>query len=138
MADTLNVSKRSTTGKGTVKRLRAEGIIPGVVYGKNKESYAVQIPEEALELYLSEHGRMVDLSYEGQTIKTLVKEVQHDIFSDKIMHIDFQLVSMTEKISLPIPVTLTGELTFPPDQGALEQSLTEVDELLVRDRFLQV
>lgn len=127
MTEALMVSRRTALGKSLVKKLRAEGVIPGVVYGKGKESTPVQIDEKVLEKHFSHGGRVADLVLEGESLKVVVKEVQHDIFTDQILHVDFQLVSLTEKITLPVPVVLTGELSFPPDQGALEQMLTEVE-----------
>jgi large subunit ribosomal protein L25 len=139
MSDALTAAKRTALGKSEVKKLRSEGLVPGVVYGKGRDALPVQFPLDVLHSYLSEGGRVVDLAVEGRPLKALVKEVQHDIFTDDIVHIDFQVVSMTEKITLPVAVVLTGELPFPPDQGTLEQLLTEiVVECLPKDAPEQI
>jgi len=139
MAETLDAARRSALGKSNVKKLRDDGLVPGVVYGKGKDAIPVQMPLDVLHQHLSEGGRVVDLAVDGEPFKALIKEVQHDIFTDDITHIDFQVVSMTEKISLPVAVVLTGELSFPPDQGALEQLLTEVTvECLPKDAPEQI
>lgn len=127
MAEALKTTKRTVLGKSMVRKLRAEGLVPGIVYGKGKETTAVQIDAGELHGYLEHGGRVADLVLDGKNVKAVVKEVQHDIFEDTILHVDFQVVSMTEKITLPIPVVLSGELAFPPDQGTLEQMLTEVE-----------
>ncbi len=134
MSEILEATKRTALGKGNVKKLRDDGLVPGVVYGKGRDAVPVQVPLDVLDKHLSEGGRVVDIAVDGEPFKALVKEVQHDIFTDDITHIDFQIVSMTEKITLPVAVVLTGELSFPPDQGTLEQMLTEVEvECLPKD-----
>ena len=139
MSDTLNAARRNALGKGEVRKLRNEGMVPGVIYGKGRDALPVQFPTDVLHSHLSEGGRVVDIAVEGKPLKALIKEVQHDVFTDEILHIDFQIVSMTEKIKLPVAVVLTGELPFPPDQGTLEQLLTEIEvECLPKDAPEQI
>lgn len=134
MAETLNLSRRTLLGKNAIKKLRCEGVVPGVVYGRGREAIPVQIAGDVLRRYLHESGRVVDMVLEGEEYKAVVKEVQHDIFTDDIQHVDLQLVSLTEKITIPVPVVMTGELSFQPDQGTLEQVLSEVEvECLPQD-----
>lgn len=134
MVDALEVTKRTALGKSSVKKLRSEGLVPAVVYGKGKETTPVQLDEEMLNKYLETGGRVADIVLEGEKLKAVVKDVQHDIFTDAILHLDFQLVSLTEKIVLPVSIILTGELQFPPDKGSLEQLLTEIEvECLPKD-----
>lgn len=127
MAESLKLERREALGKSSVKKLRSEGYVPAVVYGKEKETTPVQLDANVLKKYFEEGGRMADVTLDGKKLKALVKEIQHDVLSDDILHVDFQLVSLTEKITLPVTVVLTGELSFPPDQGILEQVLTDVD-----------
>ena len=134
MAEVLKVTMRTGLGMGSVKKLRSEGFVPAVVYGKGKETTPVQLDEEDLMKYLETGGRVADIVLDGKKLKAVVKEVQHDLITDEILHLDFQLVSLTEKIILPVTVILSGELQFPPDQGNLEQLLTEVEvECLPKD-----
>lgn len=127
MTESLKLERREALGKSSVKKLRLEGYVPAVVYGKEKETALVQLDANVLKKYFEEGGRMADVTLDGKKLKALVKEIQHDALSDDILHVDFQLVSLTEKITLPVTVVLTGELSFPPDQGILEQVLTDVD-----------
>ena len=134
MSEAIEVTRRTGLGKIPVKKLRSEGYVPAVMYGKGKEPTPVQLEEESLVKYLETSGRVADIVLDGKKLKEVVKEVQHDIFSDRILHLDLQLVSLTERIVLPVTVVLTGELQFPPDQGTLEQLLTEVEvECLPKD-----
>jgi large subunit ribosomal protein L25 len=134
MSEALKVARRTVTGKNQVSKLRAEGHIPGVVYAKGKETVAVQISAPELVSYLEESGRIVDVDLSGEVLKALVKEVQHDIFTDEILHVDLQIVSMTEKVKMPVPVIAEGEASFQPEEGTLDQVLTEIEiECLPQD-----
>ena len=134
MAEALKVEKRTALGKNSVKKLRSRGVVPGVVYGKGNENAPIQLDRGKLMSFLERSGRVADLVFDGRDLKAVIKEVQHNIFTDDILHVDFQLVSMTEKITLPVAVVLAGELSFTPDQGTLEQILTEVEvECLPKD-----
>ncbi len=127
MVEALKVTRRTALGKSSVKKLRSEGFVPAVMYGKGEETTPVQLDEENLKEYLETGGRVADIVLDGKEFKAVVKDVQHDIFTDEVLHLDFQLVSLTEKIVLPVTVVLAGELQFPPDKGTLEQLLTEVE-----------
>ena len=127
MAETLKVARRTAVGKNSVRKLRGEGYVPGVLYGRGRETTPVQIEAAALLEYLERGGRIGDITFDGNAVKVLFKEVQHDVFSEDVLHVDLQLVSMTEKIRMSVPVALVGEPSFPPEQGIVEHVLKEVE-----------
>jgi large subunit ribosomal protein L25 len=110
----LTVAPREDTGKGTARKLRSSGMIPGVVYGSEVKPKAVAVSErELLNIFrTSESGNIIiDLSIEGKRgkpLKVLVKEVQKDPVEGELLHIDFQQISLTKKINVDIPIRLTG------------------------------
>jgi large subunit ribosomal protein L25 len=113
MAETvLQISPREVKGKAT-KRLRKAGIIPANIFGHKEESQAVQV--EALAFEALRRARratgLISLRMPGNDrVQTaLVRHVQRDPRSGKILHIDFYRVSLTERITMKVPLRFVGE-----------------------------
>ena len=111
MAETmvLEVSKRDVQGKH-VRHLRAEGIVPGVIYGPTFESLPVQVEWIKLRPVLRAAGgsHLIQLTVEGETHNTLVREVQRDPIRGDVLHIDFYRVRMDVALRTDVPVSLVG------------------------------
>jgi len=113
----LKAKSRTETGKGVAKRLRAAGVVPGVVYGAKVQPLAVTVTTDDLQTILEEHGTggnvLVDLQVEqdGKTANrlALIQDVQQHPFQDRILHVDFREVSATEKLRTAVPVRAIGE-----------------------------
>ncbi len=108
----LAVTPRTIVGKAT-KRLRRAGVIPANIYGHGEASIAVQVDTRAFNHLRREHGlrNIVSLRLPGnkgmQTV--LVRHIQYDSLSGKILHVDFSRVSMQERIEMKVPLHFTGE-----------------------------
>jgi large subunit ribosomal protein L25 len=108
----LAVTPRTIVGKAT-KRLRRAGVIPANIYGHGEASIAVQVDTQAFNRLRREHGlrNIVSLRLPGkkgmQTV--LVRHIQYDSLSGKILHVDFSRVSMQERIEMKVPLHFTGE-----------------------------
>jgi large subunit ribosomal protein L25 len=108
----LVVTPRTIVGKATA-RLRKTGIIPANIYGHKEASIAVQVDAHTFDRLRREHGlrNIVSLRLPGkQGIQTvLVRHIQYDPLSGKILHVDFSRVSMQERIEMKIPLHFIGE-----------------------------
>ncbi|MGH2493475.1 MAG: 50S ribosomal protein L25 [Ktedonobacteraceae bacterium] len=108
----LAVSHREALGKAA-KRLRKEGLIPANIYGHKEASQAVQIDAtefEALRRARKTTGIIaLRLDDHSKAQTALVRHVQRDPISGKILHIDFFRVSMTERIVMKVPLRVVGE-----------------------------
>ena len=133
---TLNAEKRSAVGTQKVKQLRRSGYIPAIVYGRHTDTFGIQIDEkEFLKLAHGTHGAslesiLINLDIKGDKPEnrlTLIKEIQHNPFSGKAVHIDFNEVSLTEKIHTHIPVIVVGESKGEKQGGILDQSIREIE-----------
>ncbi|MEA3344966.1 MAG: 50S ribosomal protein L25 [Chloroflexota bacterium] len=126
----LTVQKREILGK-RVKRLRREGLIPAVIYGPNVESLPIQADQKELRGALAQVGlsHLITLHLDdGKEPRTaLVREVQQDVLTGDILHVDFLEVQMAEKISTEIPLVLTGESPAEAKGGILLQGLTRME-----------
>jgi len=132
----LRAEKRTATGKEQIKRLRKSGLIPAVVYGRHTESFNVQVNDrEFSQLAHGEHGAslesiLISLKIEGEKSgkrMTLIKEIQQNPFTGKVTHIDFNEVSLTEKITAYIPIIVIGTSKGEKEGGIVDQTLREVE-----------
>src|ERR1041384_3895362 len=91
----LEVRERERRGSAAARRLRREGFIPGVLYGKGKSSHAICVPERELRRVLTGQGGLhaiLDVVLEGQktTHASILKDYQQDPIRGEIMHVDLQ------------------------------------------------
>lgn len=107
----LAAQPRSVIGK-QVNALRRTGCIPAVLYGTHLDKpLTLQIEEKLLKTVVAKagHNRLIKLTVEsGEPRLVLTREVQRNSLSGRIVHVDFQEVSMTEKISTEVPVMIVG------------------------------
>jgi large subunit ribosomal protein L25 len=106
----------ATTGRATgspaARRLRAEGHIPGVLYGHGMTPVSVTIERRELRLALSGPAganTVLDLQVDGRSYPAVVKEMQRHPIRRTVSHIDFLQVNMNEEITVTVPLRLEGE-----------------------------
>jgi large subunit ribosomal protein L25 len=109
----LTVELRSKTGKGISRRLRAQGLIPGVVYGKGMEAVPVSVnPRELNEAIAGEGGQNNLLTLKGgeglDGNVVIVADLLRDPLKRKAMHVDLHKINLTEKIKVEVPINLVG------------------------------
>jgi len=124
----LVAERREGTGKGVARKLRAAGRVPAVVYGQGMESAALSVDAKELRHVLHAGGAnvLLDLIVDGKDLLALARDVQRDHIRNRFMHVDFLVVSRTEKITLGIPVLVVGESVGVKAGGVLEHHLWEI------------
>ena len=108
---TLQVQSRSQTGK-QVARLREEGVLPAVVYGRgfDPRSLSIDYHQFAKAFEAAGESTLLDLSIDQATpVKVLIQDVQRDPLTHAFVHVDFHQVRMDEKIKAEITLKFTGE-----------------------------
>ncbi len=132
----LIVQVREILGK-KVKSLRAQGLVPAVLYGHSVKGLPLTIQSRDFEKIWPEAGEstIIDLKIHGQTKKVLIHDLARDHLTDKIIHIDFYEVKMDEKIKVHIPLVFVGEsAAVKTEEGALVKNIQEVEvEALPQD-----
>ena len=130
----LTVTRRPTSGTRRVRRLRATGVVPGVVYGKEMESISVVVDHKELtKLLHSKRGEhaLVTLRLDDPASwekPVLVKAIQHDPVDGRLVHVDFQAIVLTKRLRVKIPVLLKGEpVGVKQEGGILEHFLREIE-----------
>lgn len=128
----IAAQKRSGVGSRHSQQLRKQGWLPCIVYDSTGNTFPVQVKRHSFELFLRDRASqnfILDLDVEGDKArKVLLKEIQRDRLSDRLMHADFLEVSMTRKLKVSIPVRLAGEpIGVTQQEGVMEQQLRSVD-----------
>ena len=126
MADRYNLEAQPRTIVGKkVGQLRRQGLVPVVVYGAAlDQAVSLQVPYRPLQVALAKAGgtHLIELSAGGSTHTVLARAVQRDVIKGDILHVDFQAVDLTQKITTSVPVQLTGESPAAESRiGALSQ-----------------
>ncbi len=128
----LLISPRQIRGKAT-KRLRKAGIIPANIFGHKEESQAVQLEAIAFEALRRAHRltSILSLRMDGsRRVQTaLIRHVQHDPRTGKILHIDFFRVSLTERITVKVPLRFVGEAGGVKNEGGVLLHLLDALEV---------
>ena len=123
----IKIDKRSATGKWAMRRMRAEGVLPGIVYGHGEAAVPVQLAAADL-LGLVKHGaRLVDLIGEGQPETALIRELQWDVYGTNILHVDFARVAADERIRIEVKITLRGTAPGVEEGGVLNHLMHNVE-----------
>ena len=130
----LMIQRRTTHGSRPVQRMRGEGLVPGVVYGRNLPPVQIAVNRRELSKLLhskaGEHA-LVTLRIDGEQAwekPALVKAVQHDPVDGHVVHVDFHAIVLTEKLRVRVPVMLKGEsVGVKQDGGLMEQFLRDVE-----------
>ncbi len=125
----IKAENRTCAGTGKLNQLRAQGIVPGVVYGSGVEPYNVQVSARDLAQMLAEAGSefiLVTVEIDGKNVSALLKEVQHNALTNEYTHVDFLAVQDDTVINACVPVVLTGESEGVKQGGMLDQSIYEL------------
>ena len=128
----LNVELRSRTGKGACRRLRSQGLIPGIVYGKGMESVPVTVnPKELTAAIAGEGGqnRLITLkggeSLDGNVI--IIADLLKDPMRGQLRHVDLHKIDLAENVRVEVAVNLVGTPTGVKEGGLLDFAMHTVE-----------
>lgn len=129
--DTLSVTPRSETGTGPNRRLRAQGLVPAIVYGSEQEPVMVSLNFRELEKALSKANaetNLFSLSGEGigSSTTAVIREIQRDPLTRRYLHVDLFRVRMDQEAEFEVPVHATGTPQGVREGGMLETHLRSV------------
>jgi large subunit ribosomal protein L25 len=128
----LKVEVRDSRGSSASRRLRSQGLIPGVLYGNGDQAQPFCIPERELRRALTgDHGlhAILDVVLEGQqqARHAVLKEYQLDPTRAKLLHVDLQEVKLDQAIQAQVVVELVGESEGVKEGGVLSQVAREIN-----------
>ncbi|HEU4944907.1 MAG TPA: 50S ribosomal protein L25 [Solirubrobacterales bacterium] len=143
--ETLKAAPRSDFGSRTSRRLRREGLVPGVVYSGGADARPFQVAERDVRNVLGEGAALFDLEIEGgKAVPVVVKEQQLHPVRGSLQHIDLQEVRLDEAIQAEVAIELEGADTAPGVKGGgvlehvtrevtVEALPTEIPDQLIAD-----
>lgn len=129
----LKGERRTGTGKQAAKHLRRTGLLPGVIYGTGEAPIPVAVKVREMEAVLHTTGRnaILNLTLEGEENGdriTLMKEIQHHPMDGRLLHVDFQRISLTQKITFEVPLVAVGTpVGVRSEGGILEHVLHTIE-----------
>jgi large subunit ribosomal protein L25 len=134
----LTAEQRTATGRSAVRKLKAAGLVPAVIYGAKDKAETLQVSRREINAMLSHaagENILVELEIAGKNRLALVQEVQHAPLGGAILHVDFHAVSVDEVIQADVPLEPMGVANGVKNMGGLlEQNLRSLAiECLPRD-----
>lgn len=126
---TLKVAPRAAYGSRASRRLRRDGVVPGVVYTGGEEATAFQVAERDVWLIMHEGAALFDLKVEGgKAVPVVIKEQQLHPVRGSIQHLDLQQVKLDEAIQAEVAIELEGAEVAPgvKEGGVLEHVTREI------------
>ena len=125
-ADTLNVVVREERGSNKMKKLRADGLIPAVLYGHGGENISIAVNAKEVNAMIRHGGRVVEFAG-GLSESALVTDVQWDAFGSNVLHMDFTRVDQSERVDVTIAVELRGTAPGTKVGGTVTQPIHEIE-----------
>jgi large subunit ribosomal protein L25 len=128
---TLDAKGRQGAGKGAARKLRSQGMVPAVVYGKHLKApvHVAVDPKSIRQAINTPHkfNTLITLKVDGGAHQVLLKDYQMDPVTREILHADFIAVTDNEKVKVNVPLVLTGKAVGLADGGLLTQARRELE-----------
>jgi large subunit ribosomal protein L25 len=139
----ITVEMREELGKEAVTRLRRDGLLPAVVYGGGKPPVAIKVAEQDILDLLKETGEntifMLKLKGKKEERRAMIKEMQTEPMTGRLLHADFIRVTRGQKLTVTVPLNLTGEPAGIKLGGRLDVITREITvEILPREMISEL
>jgi large subunit ribosomal protein L25 len=126
---TLKASERKDFHKSATRKMRRDGYVPGVFYSKHNPPLHINVADTAINpLVFTSKTHLISLVIEGQEERDcIIKDVQFDPVTDKVIHFDLFGLTKGEKIQLEIPVQLVGTPVGVKEGGIIQQVMHKLE-----------
>lgn len=123
----MNIAAAARTGegvKGALSKIRAEKKVPAVLYGGHKDPVSITVSLKDLEkIVKAGKNTIVEVNLPEGKEKALVKEIQYHVVTDLPIHVDFQRVSLKDKMDVVVPIKLVGASPDVKTYGAIVEHI---------------
>lgn len=117
----LKAERRTKLGSVETRRLRDQGRVPANIYGLGKPGVSASVCRDAVSKLVATLSSVVDVELDGDVDKAVVQELQWDVFSTKILHVDLRRVDPTGRATVDVALELRGDAVGLKDGGAVRQ-----------------
>jgi large subunit ribosomal protein L25 len=131
----LNANTRTSVNKSSRNSLRRDGRVPGVFYSKHDKPMSIDVTEKAIKpLVFTSETHLIGLTVDGSEHDCVIKDVQFDPVTDRIIHFDLLGLTSNEMFQLEVPVQFLGNAVGIKEGGILQQTLHKLQiECLPKD-----
>ena len=127
---TLSATPRNDRGTGVARKLRQIGQVPAVIYGHGRQPQSLALNTREVDRLLSTISAaitVIELTFDGRTARTLIREVQRHPVKRNVLHLDFQELVAGEKVTVSVPLRFTGVADGVRNGGGiLEETMHQV------------
>ena len=116
----VEAETRTDIGKEASRRLRHANKIPGVIYGGGKDAVSLTMPHDVMMHHLEQeafYSHILAIKIDGKVERAVLKDVQRHPGKPKLLHLDFQRISETDKLHMHVPLHFIGEENSPGVKG---------------------
>ena len=123
----LTITSRETLGTRHSRRLREQGLVPGIIYGHGEPNTPVSIRSHDIEVVVQHGEQLIRAELDGREENFLIKDVQYDYLGQHILHVDLTRVRLDERVEVTVPIVLRGTAVgVENEDGVLAQHLTQL------------
>lgn len=123
----IQARPRDARGRRACRRLRRQGLVPAVIYGRGQPNVLLNVRLSDVEKIVKARTFIVQVSWDGQRESAQIRELQYDALGDHVMHVDFVRISLTETVTVSVPVEPHGEAAGVAEGGVLDLREHELD-----------
>ena len=123
----LDIENREVVGKKATKAIRRSGLVPSVLYFKGEEPLSLSVNKKALNKAMKSDQRIYEMEIENKSQYVMIKEVQYHPVTDEVLHVDFMRVRRSEKMTISVPLILTGKAIGVTEGGILSQTMNQIE-----------
>lgn len=129
MENKIMCNIRENSSKGDNHRLRNNGKVPGIIYGLYQNSTNVELEEAEFTHTLAEIGEhgVVEIDTNGNCEKVMIKEIQREPITRRLMHVDLQRIDTNKKIHTHVPILITGEKTLKNKEAVVQRQMDDIE-----------
>jgi large subunit ribosomal protein L25 len=107
--------------------LRKEGLVPAVLYGHREPNVLLSLHRSELERLLGMHAFILQVNWDGRSESVQVRELQYDPLGDHVIHVDLARISLSETVTVSVPIETHGEAAGVAEGGVLDLQLHELE-----------
>ena len=125
----LSANNRTDSGNKQTRKLRKENYIPAILYQKGSNGRLLKVDESELSNMIAKNGEnvIVKLRVDGTEIPAVIKEVQRDHLNDRLVHVDFQPITLHEIIHAEVPILLVNSESIEKNRWVINKQMTELE-----------